>query len=119
MAERPSFFQNDEPDLSDFSVQKTKPVLPPEIVRDMSEKAGFQSREPKPSRTTKKADNRYRTGRNILLSAKINKRTNELLYGIHGEHRDNDGNPTMTIGEILERALELYRRELDNQKLSS
>ncbi len=107
------FDEGDDLDISGFEklAEASKPV--PEI-RAAAEAANFQSREPK-SPAPRKA-NRYRTGRNIPLATKISKRANELLYGIYDEHKDLDGNPTVTIGEILERGLELYRRELGTRK---
>lgn len=113
MAERAGVFEEDF-EISSFAPKKPARREEPgaEAVRAVSENASFKSREPA-QKAPKKADRRYRTGRNIPLATKISARARDLLYGIHDEHRDSDGNPEWTIGEIIEYGLEAFRRELE------
>jgi len=107
-------FDEEELDISGFA-PKTEPPAPKPEIRAAAEAQNFQSREPKP-KPVKKVDRRYRTGRNIPLSTKISERCNELLYGTYEAHRDENGNPKWTIGQIIELGQEALRRELDNRK---
>lgn len=106
-------FEGEGLDLSGFEPKKEALKPAPEI-RAAAEFQNFQSREP--PKKPKKADRRYRTGRNIPLATKISANASNLLYGIHDEHRDASGNPKWTIGEIIEFGLELFRKELDKGK---
>jgi hypothetical protein len=101
-------------DISGFTPKPKQPERPVEEIREASEKAGLVSREP-PKKPLKKADRRYRTGRNIPLTTKISPRANELLNGIYEQHKDETGYPTLKVGQILEYGLELYRKELDSR----
>jgi hypothetical protein len=108
------FDEEEDLDLSGFERKTEAPAAKPAAeIRAAAEAQNFQSREAK--KTPQKADRRYRTGRNIPLSTKISPNANNLLYGIHDEHRDVSGNPKWTIGEILEFGLELFRKELDSK----
>ena len=116
MVERAGVFEEDF-EVSSFAPKKpAKREEPePEAVRAVSESVSFKSREPAP-KTPRKPDRRYRTGRNIPLATKISARARDLLYGIHDERRDSDGNPEWTIGEIIEFGLEAFKKELEAQK---
>lgn len=103
-------------DLEGFAPKpETSAPKPASEIRATAEAHNFQSREPKPPKV-KKVDRRYRTGRNIPLSTKISPNANHLLYGIHDEHRDVQGNPKWTLGEIIEFGLQALQRELDSKK---
>jgi hypothetical protein len=104
-------FDDEGPDISGFALKTESPAPKPEI-RAAAEAQNFQSREPT-RKPPKKADRRYRTGRNIPLSTKISERCNELLYGTYDSHKDQNGNPKWTIGQIIELGQEALRRELD------
>jgi hypothetical protein len=114
MRDRANIF--DELDVSGFIPEPAiqKPAPEPQI-RAAAEAQNFQSREPK-TKHVKKADRRYRTGRNIPLATKISANASQLLYGIHAEHKAPDGHPLWTIGQIIEFGLQAFQRELDNKK---
>ena len=115
MRDRANIF--DELDVSGFKPEAATPQLAPEPqIRAAAEAQNFQSREPKP-KPAKKADRRYRTGRNIPLATKISANASQLLYGIHAEHNDPDGHPLWTIGQIIEYGLQAFQRELDKKKV--
>ena len=103
-------FDEEDMDISGF---EKKPD--PQAIKEAAEKLDFRSREAKPAKP-KTIDRRYRTGRNIPLSTKISERCNELLYGTYDAHRDENGNPRWTIGQIIELGQEALRRELDKAK---
>jgi hypothetical protein len=111
---KPAGIFDDELDISGFA-PKTEALAPKPEIRAAAEAQNFQSRDPKPQ-APKKIDRRYRTGRNIPLSTKISERCNELLYATYEAHRDNNGHPQYTIGQLIELGLEALRRELDNPK---
>lgn len=105
MAERASIFEDDM-DLSAFTPNKsTKAAPPPEAIREVSERANFQSREPAPKPATK-ADRRHRTGRNEQLNLKVRANAKDLFYQIN----DAQG---WVQGYTFERAVQALQRELD------
>ena len=105
MAERASIFEDDM-DLSAFTPSKsTKVAPPPEAIREVSERANFQSREPAP-RLPKKADRRHRTGRNEQLNLKVRGDARDLFYRIN----DAQG---WVQGYTFERAVQALQRELE------
>jgi hypothetical protein len=106
MAERASIFEDDL-DLSAFTPNKsTKAEPPPEAIREVSERANFQSREPAP-KPAKKADRRHRTGRNEQLNLKIRGDAKDLFYRIN----DAQG---WVQGYTFERAVQALQKELEN-----
>ena len=107
---KPAGIFDEELDISGF---EKKPDA--QAIKESAEKLDFRSREPKPPKP-KKIDRRYRTGRNIPLSTKISERCNQLLYGTYDAHRDENGNPKWTLGQIIELGQEALRRELDKAK---
>lgn len=126
MAERAGIFD----DATDFDVSKfkPKPVVKaadqptPEAVREVSEKANFQSREPSPPRATRAKTpepampaprlRRKRTGRSIQLNVKTDAGTLQSFYALA------DGN-NWGLGETLEKAVAALARELDPAPKSS
>ena len=114
MRDRADIF--DELDMSGFLPEPATPKVTPEPqIRAAAEAQNFQSREPK-ARSVKSADRRYRTGRNIPLATKISANASQLLYGIHAEHKDSEGHPLWTIGQIIEFGLQAFKNELDKKK---
>lgn len=114
MRDRADIF--DDLDVSGFLPEPATPKATPELqIRAAAEAQNFQSREPKP-KSVKATDRRYRTGRNIPLATKISANASQLLYGIHAEHRDSDGHPLWTIGQIIELGLQAFQRELERKR---
>ena len=114
MRDRANIF--DELDVSGFMPEPVAFKPPPEPqIRAAAEAQNFHSWEPKP-KPAKKTDRRYRTGRNIPLATKISANASQLLYGIHAEHKDPEGHPLWTIGQIIEFGLQAFQRELDKKK---
>lgn len=114
MRERMNVF--DELDISGFAPEAAAPKVAPEPqIRAADEAQNFQSREPR-AKPVKKPDRRYRTGRNIPLATKISANASQLLYGIHAAHKNPDGHPLWTIGQIIEFGLQAFQRELDKKK---
>lgn len=123
MAERAGIFE----DTADFDVSKFKPKPAgrvkdqpsAEAVREVSEKASFQSREPSPERAPKSRSpeaalparrlRRKRTGRTLQLNVKLDAKTLESFY----EMSDNQG---WVLGETLEHAIAALKRELAARK---
>lgn len=100
MAERASLF-DDDLDLSQFSPKKAPKAEPAEVVREVAERANFQSREPvKPQR---KPDRRRRTGRNIQLNLKVTDTARDLFYQVFDSFRAKDDR--VTQGEVFELAV--------------
>ncbi|HRC27337.1 MAG TPA: stability/partitioning determinant, partial [Alphaproteobacteria bacterium] len=98
MAERAGIFENggDDFDVSAFAPKKpVKQEQPgPDAVRAVSEGANFRSREPAAqAKPPKKADRRYRTGRNRQLNTKVTAETEKLLYEIYDAHRETQNWP--------------------------
>lgn len=110
MLERAGLFENEDFDVSAFKPKTPQQQLPqPDAVRTVAETANFRSREPNQPKPKKKADRRYRTGRNIQLNTKVDQQTNDLLYAIHDEHHNTDN---WTLGQIIGLALAAFQREL-------
>ena len=113
MSERAGVFDGNDFDVTEFTpkkpAQKTQQPQP-EAVRNVAETANFRSREPVQTKLAKrKADRRYRTGRNIQLNTKVDQETNDLLYALYDAHRDKEN---WTLGQIIGFALEALQREL-------
>jgi hypothetical protein len=102
--------------VSGFLPEPATQKLNPELqIRAAAEAQNFQSREPK-VKSVKTTDRRYRTGRNIPLATKISANASQLLYGIHAEHKDPEGHPLWTIGQIIEFGLQAFQKELDRKR---
>ena len=106
MAERAGLFEDEEIDLSVFTPKAPAKVAPAQAVREVAEKANFQSREPARPKLTR----RRRTGRNIQINLKIDAATRESLYAI------TDRRGYSCLGETLEKALAALERELANER---
>jgi hypothetical protein len=114
---RASLFEaDDDLDVSGFAPKKPEPGAQPataaEEVRVVSEASSFRSREPvarKPPARPRREPRLYRTGRNIQLNVKVRQETLDSLYEIS----DQEG---WVLGETLEHALEVLKRELARQK---
>jgi hypothetical protein len=101
MAERAGLFEEDL-DLSQFTPKKPVRAEPPEIVRQVAEKANFKSREPAPKPQIK-ADRRRRTGRNVQLNLKVTDGARDLFYEVFDSYRAKDDR--VTQGEVFEWAV--------------
>lgn len=115
---RPNIF--DDMDLSDFA-PKGEGEAPPsaEIVRKVSEEGGFPSRPPRlqgapppPLRRLAAA----KTGRTVLLNARITQRAHDRFHDIVEAERlryeAGELTHRVTLGEVVERALAALEREI-------
>ena len=116
---RPSVF-DDEIDLSRFT-PKTGPEMPvvaPETVRRISEEGGFPSRAPVQSTPAPPARRLLspKTGRTILLNARITQRAHDRYHEIVEAERvryeAGEITHRVTLGEVVERALAALEREI-------
>jgi hypothetical protein len=89
MSDRASVFdESADFDVSGFAPQNPKTPkidLSPEVVRAVSEKSDFRSREPvaaKGKGTAKREVRRHRTGRNVQLNIKARTEAIESFYAI-------------------------------------
>ncbi|MDT8296502.1 hypothetical protein RQ744_21295 [Roseomonas mucosa] len=90
MSERASVFSDDDLDVTGFA---PKPPARPEQVRGVAEGVGFRSREPTPpslmettpEASTRRAQRRYRTGRNIQLNLKVRQEDLDAFYRLADE----------------------------------
>jgi hypothetical protein len=112
MSDRASIFDDSADfDVSGFVPQNPKapkPDLSPEVVRAVSEKSDFRSREPAATKgkgTAKREVRRHRTGRNVQLNIKARDEAIASFYAI----ADSRG---WVLGEVFERAIEALKREL-------
>lgn len=118
---RPSIFrEEDELDLSRFEPKKDPevPPVPPETVRRVSEESGFPSRAQKwhaPVQPAKQLTT-PKTGRTVLLNARITQRAHDRFHEIIERERlryeAGELTHRVTLGEIVERALAALEREL-------
>jgi hypothetical protein len=113
---RPSIF-GDNIDLTGFT-PKSGPepnAVPPEKSRRIAEEGGFPSRAPvlRPPQSSPK------TGRTVLLNARITQRAHDRFHEIVAaeQARFEVGEIThrVTLGEIVERALQALEREMKGQ----
>jgi hypothetical protein len=116
---RPSIFDTDV-DLTSFR-PKTGPspaAVPPETVRRIADESGFPSRAPVP--TLMKAKRRPKTGRTVLLNARITQRAHDRFYEIiaaeHARYETGEITHRVTLGEIVERALQALEREMKGER---
>ncbi len=113
MAKTPAtiFDEEESLELSGFEKRPVRSETTEKVVA-AAEAVNFTSREPR-SKPPKKADNHYRTGRNIPLATKISTNANDLLYSIRAEHKAKEN---WTLGQIIEFGLQAFQRELDSKK---
>jgi hypothetical protein len=137
-AVRPSVFE-DEPDI-DLSAFKPKsqpePAPSPEVVRETSEAGGFPSRAPRREREAEGIlpgpDSRpeppvqpareaprslAKTGRTVLLNARITQRAHDRFHAIvateRARYEAGELTHRVTLGEVVELALAALEREMD------
>lgn len=129
MGERAKLFEEDDLDLSEFTPKEgPRPAAPdPEKVREVSEAANFQSREPKSAKpkdakpveevkaagpaepeATKRKPRYHRTGRTVQFNCRTTQACSDGMYAI----ADQQG---WLVGETLERAYAALRRELEGK----
>ena len=117
--QRPSIFDEDL-DLSNFApkTELETPAVPPETVRRISEESGFPSRRPsqrEPVQSAKRFTS-PKTGRTVLLNARITQRAHDRFHEIIEAERlryeAGEMTHRVTLGEIVERALAALEREI-------
>ena len=118
---RPSVFSEDL-DLSSFAPKKgeAKQLLPPETLEQVSEENGFKSREPKPPAPPRpqlpKRPIAAKTGRTVLLNARLTQRAHDRYHEIVESERlryeAGELTHRVTLGEVVERALAALEREI-------
>ncbi|MFL5283264.1 MAG: hypothetical protein ACJ8AW_20300 [Rhodopila sp.] len=120
---RPNIF--DEIDLSGFEPKSEVPPPSPDLVRTVSEEGGFPSRAPRPRAPTPASEPppassrrllTAKTGRTVLLNARITQRAHDRFHGIVEAERmryeAGEITHRVTLGEVVERALAALEREL-------
>jgi hypothetical protein len=120
---RPSIFQ-DEPDndidLSGFTPKglPAKPAVPADTVRQVSDENGFHSRPHRPHTSPPLTSGRLgrpKTGRTVLLNARITQRAHDRFCAIverEGQRYEaGEIGHRVTLGEVVERALAALERE--------
>ena len=119
---RPSIFGDDpdgDIDLSSFApkVRLEKPPVPAETVRQVSEQGGFPSRPPAPLQPPPARPGAAKSGRTVLLNARITQRARDRFHDIVAAEarRYETGELThrVTLGEVVERALAALEREIE------
>jgi hypothetical protein len=115
---RPSIFDT-EVDLTPFrpKTDLSPAAVPPETVRQISDESGFPSRAPAPA--PMKANRRPKTGRTVLLNARITQRAHDRFHEIiaaeHAKYETGEIMHRVTLGEIVERALQALEREMKGE----
>jgi hypothetical protein len=119
---RPNIF--DDIDLSGFTPKSEGEAPPsPETVRKVSEEGDFPSRAPRsraPAQTPPPALPRRmtaaKTGRTVLLNARITQRAHDRFHDIVEAERlryeAGELTHRVTLGEVVERALASLEREI-------
>jgi hypothetical protein len=117
---RPSIF-DDNLDLSGFT-PKAGPepgAVPSETSRRIAEEGGFPSRAPvlRPPAAARQPS--PKTGRTVLLNARITQRAHDRFHEIvaaeHARYEAREIMHRVTLGEIVERALQALEREMKAQ----
>ncbi len=122
---RPSLFEEgDDLDLGRFA-PKAEPEaapVPPDVVRQVSEEGGFPSRSPVASRPVPAPApvparlTSAKTGRTVLLNARITQRAHDRFHKIveaeRARYEAGEITHRPTLGEIVERALAALEREI-------
>ena len=115
---RPSIFDS-EVDLTSFrpKTSQSPATVPPETVRRIADESGFPSRAPVPTPT--KAKRHPKTGRTVLLNARITQRAHDRFHEIvaaeHARYETGEIMHRVTLGEIVERALQALEREMKEE----
>jgi hypothetical protein len=117
---RPSIF-DDNIDLTGFT-PKAGPepdAVPAEKSRRIAEEGGFPSRAPvlRPPAPVRPAS--PKTGRTVLLNARITQRAHDRFHEIvaaeQARYEAGEITHRVTLGEIVERALQALEREMKGQ----
>ena len=122
---RPSIFRDeDDLDLSRFEPKREPEtsLVSPETVRRVSEEGGFPSRAQKEVQVQlPKRVLTPKTGRTVLLNARITQRAHDRFHEIIERERlryeAGELTHRVTLGEIVERALAALEREMGAGKL--
>lgn len=115
---RPSIFDT-EVDLTPFRPKTglSPATLPPESVRRIADESGFPSRAPVP--ISMKSTRHPKTGRTVLLNARITQRAHDRFHEIvaaeHARYETGEIMHRVTLGEIVERALQALEREMKEE----
>jgi hypothetical protein len=122
---RPSIFHDDavkDIDLSNFAPKSApeKPLVTAETIRQVSEEGGFHSRTPRPrvplQPQAPKRSAVPKSGRTVLLNARITRRAHDRFHAIIEEERlryeAGELTHRVTLGELVERALAALEREM-------
>ena len=115
---RPSIFDT-EVDLTPFKPKTglSPAAVPPETVRRIADESGFPSRAPVP--TSVKTKRHPKTGRTVLLNARITQRAHDRFHEIiaaeHVKFETGEIMHRVTLGEIVERALHALEREMKGE----
>lgn len=115
---RPSIFDTDV-DLTPFKPKAglSPDVVPPETVRRIADESGFPSRAP--ILTSAKAKRHPKTGRTVLLNARITQRAHDRFHEIiateHARYEAGEIMHRVTLGEMVERALQALEREMKGE----
>lgn len=119
---RPNIF--DDIDLSEFGPKAETPPPPaPEVVEKVSEEGGFPSRAPRrrasapePPPAAPRRQLTAKTGRTVLLNARITQRAHDRFHDIVEAERlryeAGEITHRVTLGEVVERALAALEREM-------
>jgi hypothetical protein len=118
---RPSIF-DDNIDLSGFE-PKAGPepgAVPPQTSRRVAEEGGFPSRAPVLRPPAAPRLSSAKTGRTVLLNARITQRAHDRFHQIvaaeQARYETGEIMHRVTLGEIVERALNALERELKREK---
>ena len=94
-------------------------AVPPEKSRRIAEEGGFPSRAPVIRAPAPLRQSSPKTGRTVLLNARITQRAHDRFHEIVAaeQSRYEAGETThrVTLGEIVERALQALEREIKGQ----
>jgi hypothetical protein len=117
---RPSIF-GDNIDLTGFT-PKAGPepnAVPPEQSRRIAEEGGFPSRAPVLGPPAPVRQSSPKTGRTVLLNARITQRAHDRFHEIvtaeQARYEAGEITHRVTLGEIVERALQALEREMKGQ----
>jgi hypothetical protein len=123
---RPNIFgDEDDLNLDQFKpgTETPKPSVPAAAIRKLSEEGGFPSRSPTVDKLTTVARRTAKTGRTVLLNARVTQRAHDRFHElVDAEYVRFQAGEIMhkpTLGEIVERALAAYERERAGQRPSS
>jgi len=108
MTTRPSLFDEDDLDLGRFTPKPVQAPVSPDVVRNVAEQGGFPSRFA--------AASRHKTGRTVLLGARVTQRAHDRFHAIVEAERERyergEIGHRVTLGEVVERALAALDREM-------